>query len=182
MLCKDCGTTIPENSLTCPNCGAPISNTQLQEIEELPMNWYNFLIRFGLWIAGIVILIIGIGQLLGLPYVLRDMDPMLIYAQYPLLMFLDLIYGVCCLGLGVLFIIARFRMAAFKAKSPALLYYGYALCIITPLLYSFVSGRILGTPAKELFGIYEILQLLGTAAGVALNVIYFNKREHLFYN
>ncbi len=182
MLCQDCGTSIPEGSLTCPNCGAPVSNTQMTTADELPMNWYNFLIRFGLWLAGIVIFAGGIVLLLGLPYLMRGMDSMLIYAQYPLLLILDLVYGVCCLGLGVLFIIARFRMAAFKAKSPTLLYYSYALCLISSLLYSFISGRILGTPASELFGLFEVLQLLGTAAGVALNVIYFQKREHLFYN
>lgn len=182
MLCQDCGSSIPEGSLSCPNCGTPVSNTQLQPVEELPMNWYNFLIRYGLWIAGILSLLVGIGHLLGLPYLLRNMDYMLIYAEYPLLMFLDFIYGLCCLGFAALFIVARFRMAAFKEKSPRLLYFGYALCILTPLLYSFVSGRILGASAKELFGFYEVLQILGTAAGVTLNVIYFNKREHLFYN
>ncbi len=181
MLCEKCGTSIPEGSETCPNCGAPADTMQLQAPEELPMNWYNFLIRFGLWIAGILVLLIGLMQLLGLPYIMRDLDYMLIYAQYPLLMFLDLIYGVSCLGLGAMFIVTRFRMAGFKAKSPKLLYYSYALCILTPLLYSFIAGRIMGIPAKELFGLFEVFQLLGTAAGVALNVIYFNKREHLFY-
>ena len=182
MLCEECGTSIPEGSETCPNCGAPAANTQLQTTQELPMKWYDFLVRYGLWIAGILVSGIGIIQLLGLPYVMRGMDSMLIYAQYPLLMILDLIYGVICLGLGILFIICRFRMNAFKEKSPRLLYYSYALCIITAILYSFIAGRILGIPARDLFGFYEVLQLLGTAAGVALNVIYFNKREHLFYN
>ncbi len=183
MSCPTCGAQIPEDALSCPNCSASIpteENTALAVLPELPMAWYHFLVRLGLWIGGAIILLVGLAELLGLPYTLQGMDAGLVYAALPPLMLLDFAYGLIGVVCGILLFVARFRLAAFRRSGPVLLYVSYGLVVASSVVYSMLS-RALISPEAALFGITELSQLVGMVAGIVLNMIYFNKRSYLFY-
>lgn len=48
---------------------------------NLPMRWFHFLTRFGLWIAGIGMVIVGCVIMLGIQYLMVGIDPSVLYMQ-----------------------------------------------------------------------------------------------------
>lgn len=174
MHCPKCASNVPEGRPVCPNCGAALD-------PGLPMKWYRFLITAGLWIAGIGTIILGIATMLGVPYMLQGLIPGAIYDAFHPLVFLDSAYGLILIVLGVMFILTRFRLTAWRTNGPRTLYCTYALVIVSSLIYSAVCSWVIGTPASQLVGLNELSSIAGMIAGITLNVIYFNKRKHLFY-
>lgn len=157
-------------------------NESIVPIEtDLPMRWFYFLIRIGLWIAGIGMILLGCVILLGVQYLLVGIDPSLLYMQNQALFFADLVYGIVCIGIGVCCIVTRFRLAQFRKGSPMLVYTTHALLVLTPMIYMVFSGICIGESLSNLLNLQMAAQFAGLVAGIVLHVIYFNKRSHLFY-
>ncbi len=174
MRCPYCGAEIRNESVLCPACHVSVE-------DGMPMNWYRFLVSIGLWIAGIGTVILGFLTMFGMPYLIQGYAPGVIYDSFPPLVVMDCVYGIALVVLGALFIVTRFRLADFRRRGPILLYVVYALVILVSVLYSAASGWVITGGETLLLGAPEIFSLVGMIAGVALNVIYFHKRKHLFY-
>ncbi len=175
MRCPYCGAEISEESVLCPECHLSVE-------DGLPMNWFRFLKGAGLWLAGACTLILGILTMLGVPYVLQGFAPGVIYDNFKPLVVMDFVYGVVLIALAVLCIITRFRLAAFQKKGPVMLYIVYALIILCSVVYSAASSWVISGGTARLIGLTELSSIAGMIAGVILNVIYFNRRKHLFIN
>ena len=174
MRCPYCGVELPDEAVLCPDCHLSLEDGK-------PMNWYRFLVGPGLWLAGFGVLILGILTMVGVPYFLQGYAPGVIYDSFKPLVVMDFVYGLVLIALAVLCIVTRFRLAAFQKKGPVMLYIVYALIILASVAYSAVSGWVISGGKAQLIGLTELGSIAGMIAGVALNVIYFNKRKHLFY-
>lgn len=156
-------------------------NDSLISVEaELPMRWFRFLTRFGLWIAGIGMMIVGCVILLGFQYLLVGIDPSVLYMQNQALLIADFAYGLVCIGIGICCIVTRFRLAQFRRSSPMLVYITHAMLVLTPMIYTIFSGICIGESLSDILSLQLTAQLAGLAAGIVLHVIYFKKRSHLF--
>lgn len=188
MICQTCGSQISDETSFCPNCGVPALQSQesqstalqLPEETQLPMNWFRFLTRFGLWVGGIGMILIGCSVLLGVQHLLVGIDPSLLYMRNQALLIADFVYGAVCIGIGICCIITRFRLVRFHHSAPQLLYITHALLVLTPVIYTIFSGICIGEPLENLLTMQLFAQLIGLAAGIVLHVIYFKKRSHLF--
>ncbi len=157
---------------------APMSNKDLlRQAETLfPMKWFKFLIYFSLFAAAIVCFVTGIMQLTGLVYEeYRDT----IYSTFPKLEILDIAVGLGTIVCGVIILVSRFRLAAFKKDSIKVLIAGYALNLIINIAYTAAVISIIGSASgldMSSFG----ASMAGSIAMLVINYIYLTKRESLF--
>ena len=173
MRCPNCSAQIKDADLICLSCGC-------ETVSGLSMRWHLFLTHLGLWIAGFLSIALGIGNMVGVQYLVQRIPPGAVYDTIPALTYIDFVYGLLLIGLGALFIVCRFRLRSFKKHAPLLLNFTYAALIVLAAVYSVVSSLALGTPANRLVGVNEIASIVGMLLGVGLNTAYFKKRAFLF--
>lgn len=202
MFCSNCGKELPDSVAFCTNCGAKLKNTDYTQAGNtrapwtqqynpvtpaqpvqpaLPMNWYKFLIYFSLFAGAVVNFISGILNLTGGNYLIYGVDPETVYSAFDGMHTLDIGFGIVYFALIPFALIARSSLAKFKKDAPNMFYIYHGASMIVSVIYNIFSVIITGGSVSEI-----IAQALGTAAGVvlfvALNIIYFNKRKHLFVN
>ena len=173
MQCPYCAAAIDADSVVCPKCRVSVEDGQ-------PMRWYRFLTDIGLWVAGIGTVFLGILTMIGIPYLLQRIAPGTMYDNFPPLVVMDFVYGAILIALGILCIVARFRLSDFKRSGPRMVCILYALIILSSAVYSAASGFVVSGGKAPLVSLSEIGSVLGMIAGVALNAVYFRKRIHLF--
>ncbi len=207
MFCPNCGTQINDDATICGNCGAPV-NAQAPQQPQAPqapqdpqapqqpapgfvpqapvltMKWFKFLIYFLLFASAIINAVGGITALTGAQYTAENGENVskLVYAIYPNLKTIDVVYGVLCIALGAYQIFVRFQLSSYKAKAPVFLMAMYIATAVVTAIYSF---GVIGVVPNEIVGHSE---LIGEAVGAIvvgivmlfLNKIYFDKRKDLF--
>lgn len=149
-----------------------------QTAQQLPMNWYKFVIWVQLFLSALLLAVQGLLHITGLRY---GGNRALVYRYTPGLLFLDIVFGFGYLVLAALSIIARQQLAHYKKNSPMLLLGVYFIqmpfTVVYSLLYALVGGysffepTILGT----LIG-----TLIGSGALIGLSYVYFDKRKSYF--
>lgn len=153
-------------------------------LAPIGMKWFKFLIYFALFAGGILNILGGITILNGSQYG-SALEAKLVYAFFPNLKTIDIIFGIVCIALGIFQIYVRFQLASFKAKAPQYITIMYLITGISTAIYSFVvAGMIpdvLSDYGSQLVG-QGVGGLIGAGILVWLNKIYFNKRKHLFIN
>ena len=198
MFCTNCGKELPDNVAFCTNCGLKLKNTYHSQSEvhapwtqqynpvppaqpELSMKWYKFLIYFSLIAGAVLNFVYGILNLTGGNYLIYGVEPETMYSAFEGLQTLDIGFGIVYLALIPFALIVRSSLAKYKKDAPGMLYIYHGACMLISLSYNMFSVIITGGSVSEI-----IAQALGTVAGVvlfiALNIIYFNKRKHLFVN
>lgn len=185
-FCQYCGSEIPNDSKFCPNCGAvqniqqtefqPNSNMDYTQNVSLPMNWYKFLIYIALFLGAISNAYTGIQMLTGSQY---EGAATYVYAMYSSLKFIDIIIGLACIGLAVLAIITRQKLANFKSDGPKSLTILYIANIVVMLVYIIL---IVMTVGSGIFEVTDVASVLSSGIMIVVNKIYFDKRKHLFVN
>ncbi|MBE6932052.1 MAG: zinc ribbon domain-containing protein [Ruminococcaceae bacterium] len=197
--CRACGTPIPAGQPACANCGTAVLQQstpaaypqqaypqqsypqqpypqQIPPVQK-PMKWFKFLIYFSLWAGAVLTLITGVSSLFGLQY--GGMSDY-VYAAYGAQRFVDIVYGMICIALGVFMIVTRFRLAAFRSNAPAMLYGVYALNTIVPLIYIFATATVTMIPLSDYLDAQTISSIVTSAIMIVINVIYFGKRRDMF--
>ncbi|MBO4468352.1 MAG: zinc ribbon domain-containing protein [Clostridia bacterium] len=157
----------------------------------LPMNWYKFLIYFMLFASAALNVISGIMYITGSVYSIyggSGANAEEIYRYFPNLKTVDIIYGLfalCCAGLAIY---ARFALAGFKRNGPALVLAVYAVAAVANLFYVIGFNAALGEVSQYIqsemsqFTTSMITSLIVSVVVAILNLVYFNKRKHLFVN
>lgn len=176
--CENCGSVMPSIGECCLNCGAAIGDPN----PPYSMKWFKFLTKYALWVGFFLVVLLGLIDLIGIPYSMQGFDTSLLYSKLPRLMIIDTIYGVLCIIIGVLYLITRTKLLRFRKSGPILLYISYGLSILLPVAYSVVSKYYLTPIGSSILGITEISELAGMCLGILLNIIYFKKRQHMFIN
>ena len=205
MICKTCGNECG-NASECPFCGCnpneefgvdSISNMPAQSINksatvtpqnsapqtpsssavpEQGMKWFKFMIYFSLWANMALNIINAIMMWTGSVY---GNDAPYVYKAFPSLKGVDGFFGFLYLGLAVFAVIVRFRLAKFKAGSPALAHIMVAINAGVLLLYAMVASGVTGIAFFELIS-DSIGSIIGMVVLLIWNINYFNKRADLF--
>ena len=202
MFCPNCGTQLPDGSQFCGNCGAPQNAQQAPNaapqqpqydpnfapqqapiLAPLGMKWYKFLIYFLLFAMGVLNILGGISTLTGAQYG-SALEAKLVYAFFPSLKTVDIIYGIACIALGAFQIYTRFQLSGYKKNAPSCVLGMYAATAAIMAIYSFA---VLGIVPTEIVSHSELIgQAIGAIIGAGvvgyLNKIYFDKRKSLFIN
>lgn len=188
-FCQYCGSQMPDDSKFCPNCGATIDDnienrqaTAFQPNEnmndthqEMPMNWYKFLIYFALFLGAVSNAFTGIRALTGAQY---GDSSSLVYAYFSSLKTIDIIMGIACLALAVFAIIVRQRLAQMKSDGPKLLLVLYGANVVITVVYILFVMMVVGS---QVISLTDILPSIVTSiVMIFINKKYFDNRKHLF--
>ena len=204
MLCPNCGTDVSNAGRFCPNCGAPVpangaapqpqyQQSQYQQPQyQQPyqpmqpaapqMNWYKFLIYFALFAGAVLNLVNAIrfltGSINGSSY-----EADLLYAMFPSWKTLDIIVGLLLLVTAAFAIYTRFRLSGYYKNGPACLYLTYGLAALSNVVYLIgvslvISGVGISLTAADI--VPTVTSIAVSVVMIVVNVVYFNKRKHLF--
>ncbi len=199
MYCTKCGNEISNGQRFCSNCGAEskggsdlFSGTTLNTSNTfdvsaipntMPMKWYKFLIYFALIAGAILNFGNGILMLTGGIYSVQtggQATADLVYSMYGMsLKTVDMFYGIVLLAAAVLAIMARNKLVNYKNDGPKFLYLVYGISMGIVLIYNILVGMITGMGA---INATTITQLVTQGVLIYANIVYFNKRLHLFVN
>ncbi len=147
-------------------------------LRELPMNWYKFLIWIALWLNAAANIMMGVLYIRGG----EQTEEML--AAFPILKTVDLVYGVLTLGLAVFALYTRFALAGYKRNAPKLIVGMYTYGLATSLVYNIAILMITGSAYDQVTLIITVMSVIVSAAlsaaMVGCNYVYFKKRKGLF--
>lgn len=146
----------------------------------LGMNWFKFIIYFQLFVSMLSLGYTGIMTMTGGFYKKSGSDMSdLVYQVFPSLKPLDIIFGIICIGLAVLALVARFALAAYKANGPKLYLLLLVCNIVVSVIYIIAGSAILGEAVVDS---KLTTQIITSIVLVIANTVYFRNRKHLFVN
>ena len=202
MFCTKCGNQVPDGQKFCSACGNPMAPAQQprqpqygqpqQQYQQpqygrpqyqqaapaaLGMGWFKFLIYFAIFAGAVLNVIAAITSLTGAQYTYAGQNMSeIVYATFPGLQTVDLIYGIFFIALAVLLVLCRFRLAGFYKNGPMLLVLIYVVDFVSSIIYIIACSAIVGD-----FDISSTISSLVMSVVMAVvNYVYFKKREHLF--
>ncbi len=178
------GYAQPNNAANQQYGYAQSANPVNQQYNGLPMNWYKFLIYFALFAGAVLNLISGIMQLTGAQY---DGAAELVYAYFGSLKVIDILFGLATIGAAIYGVYVRFELAKLKKGAPQKLTILYILVVAISVIYLIAVAVVLssantGIGLGDLMSPSVIGSLIGSAAMIVINKIYFDKRASLFVN
>lgn len=169
-----------------PGGQQPYPQVQVNPVQNHPMAWFKFIIYFQLFANMVIMVYNALHGFLGIAY---GDDAALIYAFYPGLKAVDVIYGLICIALIVGAFIVRQRLAHYKKNAPMQYILFVAAVLVMGLLHTIAGVAVIGAtvPYAVEAGVVDVAgNILGTVVGAAIfipvNYIYFNKRKELFVN
>lgn len=146
---------------------------------QIGMKWYKFLIYFALFAGAVINLITGIMTISGMTYRSMGVEPALVYDAVKGLKVLDVVFGLCYIGLAVLGVVTRFKLSGMQKSGPKFLYAFYVVNVLLLVIYNVVVAKMLNVPMNYMANIVSVAI---NVVMIILNVIYFKKRESLFVN
>jgi len=178
MYCGKCGKEIPGGMEYCPACHLQIqTQTSVRSAQnEMPMKWYKFLIYFSLFASAVVNTVMGVATIFGKHY--SDFADQ-VYAAFPALKPVDIVMGVFTIAFGAYALYVRNRLAGYYRNGPSVIAAMYIASAAASFIYVFICSIIIGQSA---FTPDIIFRTIGDIIMIIANIIYFNKRRHLFVN
>ena len=194
--CVKCGKPMPDNATFCPSCGArrtaeepvvapdsssytmPQANTGYTAPQVHPMKYYKFVIWVQLFLSAVVGVSQGILLLTGRIYeTVSDVSAKLLYAFYPGMHTVNILFGLIYIALAVAAIYVRQQLAHFKTKAPDLYYIYLIAQMAATFLYGVLQNLIIASGLGSAVPNLIVMIIL-----LVLCRIYFEKRRALFCN
>lgn len=146
---------------------------------ELGMKWFKFIIYFQLFFSCLANVANAILYFSGAAWTDDQVPVSLVYAIYPALQGLSIFVAIASLALAVADIYVRQQLAHYKKGAPKkyLIILGATIALSVILLIGVTA--IVGA---EFNSSSSWSSLIINVVVLALNVVYFRKREHLFVN
>ena len=148
--------------------------------KTLGMAWYKFLIYFALIAGAVSNIIYALLYISGKIYALQTNGWVTaedVYEYYGTdLQTINVLYGLLLITIAIVAIIARQKLAKFRSDSLKFIIILYSLNAAVPVLYAFIGAAITEQPI-------DVQPMISAIVGflfLFFNVIYFNKRAHLF--
>ena len=178
-FCTKCGSQMSEGQTVCPACGAAQGASGSQP--DMPMKWYKFLIYFALFAGAVINGIAGILYLTGKIYdfAAGDGASALMYMFFGSLRIVDVIYGIALIGLAIIAVMTRQKLAGYSADGPKMLMTYYVLSTAVSVVYALLASIVTG---QNFFSGSVLLSIIVSIVMIFLNKVYFEKRAHLFNN
>lgn len=145
----------------------------------MTMKWYKFIIYFQLFAAALINFFAAITYLTGSIYQSQaGVSAELTYSVFPQLSAIDKFYGICLIGLAVMAIITRNKLAKFRTGAPTLYYIFLIASLVVGIIYMIGVFAVIGEANfSSVSG-----SIVSSCVLLAINVVYFGKRQHLFVN
>ncbi len=180
MICRKCGNHVPDNQYACDHCGTLTKEYQAApktlEQKILPMRWFKVLIYFVLFATAALFIYEGVNMLTGGQY---DIPAAEVYEDLPALRKLDIMYAGVSFILAIFAIFARFSLAAYRTIGISAVNLVYALNMALAMFY--IVAIVLATNGQVLDTV-TLLYIPLDLCMIAVNSVYFKKREALFVN
>lgn len=178
-FCTKCGSQMSEGQTVCPACGAAQGASGSQP--DMPMKWYKFLIYFALFAGAVINGIQGILLVTGKYYdvIAGNGASALVYMFYGSLRFIDIIFGLALIGVAVIAVMTRQKLAGYSADGPKMLMTYYVLSTAVSVVYALLASIVTG---QNFFSGSVLLSLVISIVMIFINKVYFEKRAHLFNN
>ena len=147
---------------------------------EMNMGWFKFTIYFQLFANALLNLFNGVSYLTGYLY---GGNSALVYTVYPSLKAFDVCFGIIYMFIVGYAIYTRMMLAKYKKAGPLNLYILLGANILMGILsnvaiLAYVGTDVLDASDMNSFG----RQLAATITLLIVDIVYFNKRKHLFVN
>lgn len=143
------------------------------------MKWYKFIIYVQLFANA---LLNAYNAYLYVTGELYGENKALIFSVYPSLKNLGLICGLCFAALAVFALLARQRLAHFRANGPAFYYLVIVANILLPIACLVATSTATGLALGDLVSSDMFTSFAVSLALLIVNMIYFGKRKDLFVN
>ncbi len=180
MICRNCGSHVPDNQFACDNCGTVTKIVRdvpaSDKMTALPMRWFKVLIYFVLFATAALYIYEGVNIILGGQY---SQPAAVVRAEFEGLTRIDIIFAVGSFVLAGIAIFARFALAAFRSEAIGALNIVYALNMA---LIMFYVVSILLVTNGEVLDVVTLFHIPFDLTMIAVNSAYFKKREKLFTN
>lgn len=192
MFCSSCGTQNEEGTKFCSNCGAPLpvavdpttgdvvadpsTAGATAANPEKGLGWAKFLGYFALW-AGALINFAGAFQSLTGSKYGKDAD--LVYSVFKALKPLDVFYGLLCIAIVVVQVMAAISIIKRKKATIVLVPAIYCIVFLVVLAYSLLATAVIKQSAFEAS---VISNLAVNAVMFFANITYFKNRSDVFCN
>lgn len=181
--CKNCGTLCEDYQSFCTNCGAAKDAAAPNLVPDMPMKWYKFVIYFQLFASCVLNVISAISTMTGGMYMGMAEE---IYSYAPAIRFVDIVYGVALICLGVYAIMTRTRLKNFCEDGPKKYLMLLLLNGAVSAGYTIVTIIVMTSSALGPYYEADYTGIVSSIASAAIlyfcNKTYFNKRAHLFVN
>jgi len=176
MFCNNCGTQLEEGAAFCPNCGGSVG---VAPAPQLGLKWAHFLSYFALWLGALLNVIVAFTVFTGSIYSAQGIEAEYVYAVFPGLKPVDMIYGVALLVLAVLGVITAVSIIKYKKNAGTLVCAMYLVSAIVAFIYLVGASSVLGQFAGNSNSVVSII------VGIVMffvNKIYFGNRKDIFVN
>ena len=143
--------------------------------QEMPMKWYKFIIYFQLFVSAMSYLFSGVTYLMGLQY--GGMANLAYTFWGSDLKILDMIMAILSFGTMVFMLYTRHCLTMYKQGAPKKYLFCLVLALVNAGVYLFGTYFVTG---KFVLVMEDVMMLIEAGIMIALNYVYFKKREHLF--
>ena len=180
MLCPRCGKEREENQKFCTNCGYCFEHTTLQ-LFDMPMKWYKFLVLIVLPVSIFSNFINGISYIVNPGVSSADISGLGDVSRSALEK-LNVFTGICMLIIAIFMIYTLKALRGFRKNSLMCVVSVYVFNAIVNIVNSGLMYYILGKQAQLAIEMLVGINITVAAVMIVANVVYFNKRKHIFVN
>ena len=163
-----------------PHGGQYQQSVQQMNNAEMNMGWFKFTIYFQLFANALLNLFNGVSYLTGYLY---GGNSALVYTVYPSLKAFDVCFGIIYMFIVGYAIYTRMMLAKYKKAGPLNLYILLGANILMGILSNVAILAYVGTDVLDASDMTSFgRQLAATITLLIVDIVYFNKRKHLFVN
>ena len=143
------------------------------------MKWYNFIVKFQLWLIIIAFFAYALLFLTGQMY--DDAETAAkVYIIVPAMKTVDILYGIISFACAACAFVIRKQLLNHEKNSPRN-YIIFSTCIILfPLFYDFAISICTNVSVFEIIGSDLLTLLIACILNLICNTIYFYKRRYMF--